>query len=210
MYKPYNYSHKDKKLISMNYKYYTDWKKKCFNYIKEKMKRNLHKKQGGRCYYCKSKLNYAICDPHLDHILDKKHYERFGFHTKNLTLTCPKCNNKKSITNVLKKNKLNKYYPRKSEDFTIVHPYFDDYNDHLEKLDDLIITWKTQKGKETIKVCKLDRIDLVIGYAEEKGLDKKDKITKLAILLTRSYDPQREKVIKNQINDTIKKIGRLY
>jgi len=209
MYIPYKLKISERKLIVGNYKTYKDWKKTCFDEIKKNIKLNLYAQQGGRCSYCKSILDFAICDPHLDHILDKKNYEKFGFHTKNLTLTCPKCNNKKS-TKDAKARSIKKNYPSKTDYFKIYHPYYDRYEDHLYKVDDLIISWHSDKGLETIKMCNLDRVELVFGFAKEKSISKLDLNSQLLIALTNAYDPKKEKEVKKTILDAINNLNTIY
>jgi hypothetical protein len=47
-------------------------------------------------------------------------------------------------------------YPKNSSAFRIVHPHFDNYNDHIYNLG-MVYLGKTEKGKATIYACDLLR-----------------------------------------------------
>lgn len=125
--------------------------------IKKRIKDKLLKIQGPYCIYCG--LHFSVVGTaQREHIADKNRYPEFTFTNKNLALACPYCNGfeKKSAQNVVSKKK--KVY--KNCEFSIIHPYFDNVEDHLEMTFDganIAISEKnnSSKGKATIKIFKL-------------------------------------------------------
>ena len=115
----------------------------------------LHTKQGRRCAYCGSYLFEE--NPHRDHIAPKSPYFKWTFWPVNLVLACYACNTdrKKTFDTVAV---IRPSYRRTQ--FRIIHPYFDNPNDHLTFIGhrgSILIKPRngSEKGRETIELFDL-------------------------------------------------------
>lgn len=110
--------------------------------------------QGGRCAYCETPL---IRGAHaIDHIAPKGIYGEFCYEPNNLVNACSSCNstsNKGESDTIKAPADRNDY---KGNQFTIVHPYFDNPDEHIRYVDDKKTIYDlgacSQKGIETIKM----------------------------------------------------------
>lgn len=112
--------------------------------------------QATKCCYCDRHLgsdNHRVWD--IDHIVPRGTHPWFMFEPLNLAATCPDCNIAKRAARVLKNN-ARKTYPKKPDDFLLLHPHFDDFEEHILR-HRLIYIAKTEKGKRTIYACDLLR-----------------------------------------------------
>lgn len=156
------------------------WDKQTLKPIKDDIRDYLYNINNNRCFFCKSKINNGSNNETIEHILSKDKYPNFTFNPYNLTLACSDCNRIKNAEDVLNKNIQNAenldfdYYPSNSNDYIIVHPYFDDYSDHIY-IDDIFYLGKDYKGKNTIKFYNLTRLSL----AEIKVKEKREETTKI-------------------------------
>lgn len=75
-----------------------------------------------------------------------------------------------------------------SQNFDIVHGYYDEYNEHLEIQDNLFIVAKNDspKGINTIKVCKLYRLSLIEDKIKSQSSQSRGLLS--AISQTNLYD----------------------
>lgn len=89
--------------------------------------------QGGRCAYCEEMLVAGAVD--IEHIAPKEHYGEFTYEPYNLVSSCTCCN---AICNKGREKTIvapvNKVAYDKNK-FSIVHPYFDNPDDHIKYLD---------------------------------------------------------------------------
>jgi uncharacterized protein (TIGR02646 family) len=114
--------------------------------------------QKGRCAYCERVL--AGGDVEIEHIAPKNAYEEFTFEPYNLVSSCSCCNapgnkgQKKIIIAPVNKTAYD------NNTFSIVHPYFDNPDDHIKYKDQdrTIFDLKrcSPKGMETIKLFNWD------------------------------------------------------
>lgn len=134
------------------------------------IKDKLIKIQGNYCIYC---------GLHEDHcgVLEREHiapkgsgsYPQFMFEPENLCLACHHCNfDLKGEENTI--YRASAIYAKNK--FSIVHPYFDDYNLHIEHLiknGSAIIRRKpwSRKGKKTIELFELNSVP---NTAKRSGL----------------------------------------
>jgi len=163
---PYKFSTTEKKVIKDNFLVHTDWEKSVFDDIKEKLREHLRTQQDNKCCYCKRELGFDIKEVDIEHIIPKSRLESFTFHHKNLALSCPGCNTKKSTSCVLIKQSITNY-PSSGSNFKIIHAHYDEYNAHIAILDDCIYTAKSKKGSETITICELFRLSNVEENAKK-------------------------------------------
>lgn len=138
------------------------WEKKLYDSFKNNLKSFLLKEQEGLCCYCKDKLRYETGETHIEHIISKDNNSNFTYSLKNLALACRYCNGTKrhDIVYAGKTNeKALKRYPSDSKFFSIPHPHFDNYYDHISFFLDFypIEVNNSEKGTELIRMCNLRR-----------------------------------------------------
>ena len=145
------------------------WEKIEYN-LKEYIRNELIKSQNGRCAYCGEILGRSSSRRIIEHIAPKNKYPQFIIVKNNLVLACSLCNgfekkgNKdtiKSIDVVYKKCK-----------FKIVHPYFDNPEDHYEYIKShnnatILIKGITEKGKESVSMFGLNDTPRIEGRYKE-------------------------------------------
>lgn len=148
------------------------------NQIKKRIKEKLLAIQGPFCIYCG--LHFEIVGTsQREHIAHKDKYPQFTFTNKNLALACAYCNGfeKKSTKNVLSTLRPN----YSNCDFSIVHPYFDNIEDHIELAFDganISLSEKNNstKGRNSIAIFKLMQAAQAAmrgaAYLREKELQK--------------------------------------
>lgn len=175
----YQFTGKELNIIKLNFITFSDWEKSVFSSIKKKLIEHLRVEQDNECCYCKKELGFDIKDVDIEHIVPKSEYERFTFNNKNLALSCPACNTKKSTKQVLNGN-CNKY-PRSKNAFIINHAHYDNYSENISILEDCIYVANSTKGCNTISCCELFRYQLV----EENAKKYYSKKSPLSILTER-------------------------
>ncbi|MCA1197855.1 hypothetical protein K9B35_07740 [Sphingomonas sp. R647] len=122
--------------------------------------------QDYRCCYCRRKvLSKNKGDWQGDHVIARDTHAQFMFEPKNLAICCRGCNGEKSNKNVLR-NAKRKTFPVNSDDYLIVHPHMDDYDDHIRWFGQVCAPRKSNKGAKTIEMCGLMRF-----AADYAGLD---------------------------------------
>lgn len=138
--------------------------------IRRYIREHYLKQQRHRCAYCMvfNQSSHGL-SWNIDHILPKDQYPQFLFHPLNLILSCKECNSFKTnhVPLINKAQRFNYKYPREGSIFSIVHPHFDNYGDHIivEKIGNYnAYTYITDKGLETIVVCKLSRFSFIESY----------------------------------------------
>ncbi|MEE1982781.1 HNH endonuclease [Shewanella xiamenensis] len=147
-----------------------DWGANELMPIRSKIRNFYRTEQRGICAYCKSDVSLrSASNAHIEHIAPKSLYLSFMFEPKNLCVICADCNEIKRNQEVLNEvvdtfsGKVNRY-PRSSSAFKIVHPLFDNYDEHILKKGRVYID-RSAKGAFTIGACKLNR------YFHEFGVD---------------------------------------
>ena len=160
----YNYSSEEQNILNENSPSSSgDWFKPCFKAIRHNIKNHLLREQKFICPYCKLNISLRSYPP-IEHIVPKGLHINFMFEPLNLAVSCQMCNSHKGSQETLVQPNTNPNYPTNGISFSIVHPWFDEYNDHIELFEDIFIKAKTTKGKKTINICKL----FVPIYAEER------------------------------------------
>lgn len=147
------------------------WELDQINSLKKDIRDFYRKEQRVLCAYCKSQVSVVYpTNCHIEHIAPKSLYPNYMFEPKNLCVICADCNqikrNQETINEVRDpvKNKYKRKYPVKSEDFLIVHPHFDNYEDHILIVNGYYIDKGSRKGNFTIGACLLNRKLLVTGW----------------------------------------------
>lgn len=116
--------------------------------------------QKGRCVYCESILRKG--DTAIEHFAPKEKNDNFTFHPKNLFSACGCCNAPvvKGRNDTISSNPKHPKY--KKNNFSIVHPLFDNPDDHIKYKDAdrtiFDLNACTQKGLDTINFFKWNTI----------------------------------------------------
>lgn len=117
--------------------------------------------QGRYCCYCGYTLEMHKATYDLEHIICKDGKRNIIFHINNLALSCKSCNTSKSTKKItipgLDENEDLVF--ELSEDYIIVHPHFDDWDNHLliDKYDRVLPKENSEKGELTIKTCGISK-----------------------------------------------------
>ena len=149
------------KLASKNFSH-TDWSADELMPLRSKIRGFYRSEQVGVCAYCRGDVSLKSAgNAHIEHIAPKSLHLRFIFEPRNLCVVCSDCNSIKRDQEVLNEvpdtlSKSYSRYPRSSGAFKIVHPFFDDYDDHI-LIKGRIYIDKSAKGAFTISACKLNR-----------------------------------------------------
>lgn len=161
--------------------------------------------QRGRCAFCRIRISVGTSWSNLEHMVPKDAYPSFEFLPENLVYCCTKCNMSKIVQNTISAPNPNpalQIYPSNSGGFTIINPYHDPYESHIDFLDDVLIVAlnSSPKGLETIKLYKLFRPELAEDRASELQLNQQNVYKQLLMRLTTSHlDPE----VVRQINEII-------
>lgn len=156
---------------------HTDWGKEIFDDIKRKIIQHLRAEQDNKCCYCKQELGFDIREVEIEHIIPKSTHSKFAFHDRNLALSCPGCNTKKSTKAVLNSNIT--FYPRTSTVFKIVHAHYDSYPEHIRIDDESVYIALSSKGSETITICELFRLNIVEANMKKFAAGKQSVLAQL-------------------------------
>jgi len=181
---------------------------KGYKTFKSKIRKHLKLEQNGRCAFCRCRVSVGTSWSNLEHLISKTDYPQFKFTPENLVYCCIKCNMSKVKQNIIfepQEDKSQQTFPLNSDDFIIVNPYFDDFEAHLDFIDDVIIVVvnDSPKGRETIRLYKLYRPELAEERASQFQLNQK---TINEQLLARLTDSSIDQDTENQINAVIEQI----
>ncbi|MCT3800757.1 hypothetical protein HZP90_05935 [Elizabethkingia anophelis] len=176
--------------------------------FRSNIREHLKLEHNGRCAFCRCRVSTGTSYSNLEHIVPKGKYPQFEFLPQNLVYCCTRCNFGKgegvTLSNPLQ-DRTQQLYPDNSAGFNIVNPYYDNFEDHINFIDDVIIVAEnnSDKGKKTIKFYKLYRPELAEDRAFELRLDKQAVTHQLLARLT---EPELDQGIINQINTIISRI----
>jgi 5-methylcytosine-specific restriction endonuclease McrA len=165
-----------------NYRLWNDEDNKDLKKFRSQIRAHYISDQNLTCFYCKQYI-FSPNGLHwqVEHILPKSLFPQFLFEPKNLIVICPDCNREKGNQNPHingTKACTQKTYPSTSGRFKIVHPLFDTYSDHIERVsanhcdypDHYFLKAQAPKGKATVKMCDLNRFyQEFAGYKDMKG-----------------------------------------
>jgi uncharacterized protein (TIGR02646 family) len=148
---------------------------KVIKQLKSGIKKFYRNEQRYKCVYC-GNTNYINhgASWHIEHIIPKETNDKLMFDSENLCVSCPECNQYKGKKKVLIDNLI---YSNRSQDFIIVHPHYDDYDEHISCVDMVYIPINdSNKGRNTIKTCKLFRFISLKLDGEIRDVDFYDLI----------------------------------
>lgn len=190
-----------KKQIDFDYR---SWGDDSLESVRKEIRDHYRFLQQGTCSYCKQNLSLiAAANCQIEHIVPKMLHEEFMFTPKNLCVICADCNQikkeqetLKEIPETLKGKKERKQYPRSSGAFKIVHPHFDNWDEHILNFDGLYVD-KSMKGHFTIGACRLNRKLHQFGYDE--SITNDDEISELMNEWQEEQDSMKRKSILKRI-----------
>jgi len=171
----YHYTEAEQEIIK-NYDLidHNFWTKKATELAPLRLNLRTHylNQQKNRCCYCKmlkQEKHGSTWD--VEHIAPKALHPHFLFESYNLCISCKECNDSKSNKPIFKNNYDYKSYPKDSENFTIIHPHFDTYSDHMSirmSSDGRIMHIpQSLKGKVVFYQCDLVRFTMNFYNAED-------------------------------------------
>lgn len=122
------------------------------------------------CVYCQQRIvvkHQGSWD--VEHIIPKDVHPKFMFECSNLCVACKDCNGDKWNKSVLVNDKRKKF-PKNKDDYKIVHPHFDVYEENI-KIIDLAKFYLplNEKGRATVEMCGLLRF--LFNFAGYKCVD---------------------------------------
>ena len=131
--------------------------------IRVELRKHYIPQQNNLCSYCRMEntQNHGLTWD-VEHIAPQGDFPRFLFEPRNLALSCKDCNGAKNSKEVVDKKRINASvdYPTNGEFFYIIHPHFDNYDEHIkiERCGDKYIYHPSEgKGLNTYKICNLSR-----------------------------------------------------
>jgi len=146
--------------------------------LKSDIKKHYIAQQGKKCAYCQVNLHTnhgRVWD--TEHIICRNSNPEWTFEAANLCTSCLDCNQAKGKRSVTKSTTYKKF-PKMSRNYTIVHPHFDTYDEHISVLiPGATYVYKSDKGRKTIEVCGLLR------YHEQGGRQDIDSILRMSLRL---------------------------
>lgn len=168
-----------------------EWESSASQHAKDTLRKILLVAQKAQCAYCRRRIKDELGHVEIDHILPKsakgdvarrisnaeadrfctQGYPQFAFEKRNLILTCKRCNNKKGSYDLRLNRSIaaDPAYILNSNYYSWVHPYTDQYSEHISLYKGLIYTPlnRSIKGDALIRICKLDSIAAVESLARE-------------------------------------------
>lgn len=157
-----------------------DWSLHCYSNLKIHVKEHYSVLQDDICFYCKINLRHGGYGEPIEHIVPKDDKPQWMFKPKNLALSCYACNTKKNAENTLTTSGLlSTEYPNNSNDFLIYHPHFDIWDDDFAIYYEYFLQPKSEKGRETFRVCKLYRFNLPLDKAKQRNWKAEPLMTQI-------------------------------
>ena len=180
--------------------------------IKKTIKDYYIRAQDYTCPYCQQRIEVhhnAAWD--AEHIIPKSTHPKFIFEPLNLCISCKDCNNEKRDKPVLVNN-ARKTLPVHSEDYTIVHPHFDEFYEHIKIIETAGYYLPcSDKGRKTVETCGLLRFTYKYTNYGNNSQENKETILQLANSLMKASSPAEENTYLCIIEDTVqagKKISK--
>lgn len=171
---PYTYSLEQSQFLSKKFphgsKDSTGWSDDDMKETRVALREYYRITQNGKCAYCKNQISLrSASNAQVEHIVPKSKYPEFVIVPKNLCVICSDCNEIKrnqeilnEIPTVTTRLKI-KRYPTVSSAFRIIHPHFDNYEEHIFEINGFYLD-KSKKGGYTILYCNLNRKLQKLGY----------------------------------------------
>lgn len=189
---------------SPNGNHSTDWENDCLDDFKHRVRDYYLKKQHRYCAYCRTKIKTSQAQAEIEHIVAKSNKSGWMYDPFNMCASCKSCNTKKSTKKVLADYD-GEALTKISTDYKIIHPHLDKYSQHINILDGIFYVGITDKGKNTITTCVLDRYELAADRAEEIIKNEGDIYEHIMLALTE----KREKPLVNVVDTFVERIKEM-
>jgi len=180
------------------------WDNENFKEVKKYIKEHYLKVQDYTCVYCQQKIvvTHGMAWD-IEHIIPKSSYANFLFTEKNLAIACKDCNLRKKDKNVLV-NPKRKTFPNKSGDYIIVHPHFDEYDEHIKVIrDSQLYIAKDEKGVNTIQICELLRFTYAYSNYGTNSVEITNRMVELNKAFIDASSPMETMAINGLIRDLL-------
>lgn len=193
-----------------NYQLWNDESNKDVQAFRSLVRTHYLSDQKLTCFYCKQYI-FSTHGLHwqVEHILPKSVFPQFLFEPRNLVVICPDCNREKGDQNPhVNGNRACSQvaYPSTSGRFKIIHPLYDTYEVHIERVsanhcdypDHYFLKANTPKGKATVKMYDLNRFyQDFAGYKDMKGKQVQtiDEFIELD-LSTATFEQKQEAILR--------------
>lgn len=198
----FDFSKKSRETITLklsNSFCHTNWSDDDLQEVRKEIRDFYKNEQRGICSYCKQTVSVvSVANCHVEHIVPKSIHQDFIFNPKNLCVICADCNQIKrdqetlgEIPETMTKAGMRKRYPSSSNAFKIIHPHFDNYDDHILIINGCYIDKGSKKGNFTIGACNLNRKLAVFGW--EPNIVNDEKITIEMNSFIGETDPEKRK-----------------
>ncbi len=102
----------------------------------------------GLCGYCGKNFEATFCESQIDHFIPQEQYPEYKNKYSNLVLSCKACNNRKN-QDWPSKDPLKNITDDAKQGY--IDPASDEFDQHLERLEDGSIKGKTEIGKYMVK-----------------------------------------------------------
>lgn len=176
--------------------------------FRKEVKEHYYVWQRRRCCYCSAELQAHKIVYDAEHILDQSTYPEFMFEAANLAAACKLCNQYKSNKSISAKGQHFEELSKESDDYSIVHPHLDEWDDHLafDLVGRIVPNGGSKKGCETIKVCGMAALNAarladefaieetveaekaLRTFHEVEGLDRKRAVLSLLEEMAQRFD----------------------
>lgn len=179
------------------------WEDESLSNLKKKIKKHYLLKQKNTCPYCrvKNKTDHGRAWD-IEHIIPRDHEKNFMFEPKNLCVSCIDCNGRKKAQKVTT-SKAEVHLPTNKNSYLIVHPHFDDYDQHILVIKEGLFYIPRRpddeeikpKGEKTIEVFGLNRF---YKYAEYTG-NEDEQLMLLGEALSNAKSEEVKRSIRNKM-----------
>ncbi|RWS51272.1 HNH endonuclease, partial [Enterobacter cloacae] len=170
------------------------------------IKNHYINEQDFTCCYCKQKIvvtHNGAWD--AEHIIPKSEHPAFMFEPENIAICCKDCNGEKLAQEVLTNSgiKSRKKFLTDKKHYLIVHPHFDEYDQHIEIRQDFrIYRGKTDKGINTITICGLLRFGKDTNYSNVPS-STLDDVTEVQSRLAKAVTLDEQYNLLSELGDIV-------
>lgn len=164
-----------------------------------------HLWQRRRCCYCSSELQKHGLVFDAEHILDQSEYPEYMFEAANFAAACKLCNQRKSNKSISASGLRFVELSQNTDDYSIVHPHLDEWNDHLDfdSIGRIVPSGGSKKGVETIRVCGMAALNAA-RLADAFAIEKNEEAQKALRTFHDVADLERKKVLLSLLEEMAK------
>ena len=194
----------------INYQLWNDEGNKDVKKFRSLIRNHYLSEQKLTCFYCKQYI-FSTNGLHwqVEHILPKSLFPQFLFEPKNLIVICPDCNREKGDQNPHVNGNTacsQSTYPSTRGRFKIIHPFFDNYEEHIKRTrsnhcdypDHYFFEACGPKAKATFRIFDLDRFNRnFAGFPDMSGKQVQtiDDLIELD-LSTATFEQKQEAILR--------------